>query len=65
VLASASDDGAVRLWDFKRGRTARTLVAHSGSVNAVAFSTDGERVAAAGDDGVVRIWPAALPRRTD
>ena len=38
LLASASDDKTVRLWDSRTGALRGTLKGHSGRVNAVAFS---------------------------
>jgi WD40 repeat protein len=56
LLASAGDDGAVRLWDAATGVPVRTLTGHSGCVLAVAFSPDEALLASAGDDGAVRLW---------
>ena len=44
-LASASDDGTVRVWDTATGAAPQMLEGHSDVVNAVAFSPDGEIVA--------------------
>ena len=42
VVASASDDRTVRLWDAVTGAALRMLEGHSGSVISVAFSTLGQ-----------------------
>jgi WD40 repeat protein len=47
LVASASSDGTVRLWDSATGAARYTLEGHSGPVNAVAFSPDGKLVASA------------------
>ncbi|KAK1624188.1 hypothetical protein BDP81DRAFT_383228 [Colletotrichum phormii] len=59
VVASASDDATVRLWDAATGAHRQTLEGHSGWVRAVAFSPDGQVVASASDDATVRLWDAA------
>jgi WD40 repeat protein/DNA-binding SARP family transcriptional activator len=58
-LASASNDGTVRLWDAASGRLRRTLKGHGQSVNTVAYSRDGRRLVSAGADGTVRVWNTA------
>ncbi|WP_437552517.1 pentapeptide repeat-containing protein [Sorangium sp. So ce367] len=55
-LASAGNDGTVRLWDPDTGNELACLVGHSGSVRAVAWHPDGKRLASAGDDRTVRLW---------
>jgi WD40 repeat protein len=59
TLASASDDGTVRLWDAATGAHRQTLEGHGGSVRAVAFSPDGKTLASASGDRTVRLWDAA------
>ena len=63
ILASAADEGIVRLWDAKRGRTIRSLGGHAGGAKAVSFAPDGSRLASAGADGMIRIW-SVPPART-
>jgi WD40 repeat protein/DNA-binding SARP family transcriptional activator len=55
-LASASNDGTVRLWDAASGKLKRTLRGHGQSVNSISYSTDGRRLVSAGADGTVRVW---------
>ena len=42
LVASASDDSTVRLWDAATGSCRSTLEGHSGSITAVAFSPEGQ-----------------------
>ena len=58
VLASASSDKTVRLWDTTTGTWKSTLEGHKASVKAVAFSPDGKVLASASDDDTVRLWNA-------
>jgi WD40 repeat protein len=59
LLASASYDMTVRLWDTTTGALKQTLNGHSDSVYSVAFSPDGRLLASASDDITVRLWDTA------
>jgi WD40 repeat protein len=57
LLASASFDKTVRLWDARTGAAVGgALVGHTGRATAVSFSPDGSLLASASDDGTVRLW---------
>jgi WD40 repeat protein len=56
VLATASADHSVCLWDGTTGHLLRTLVDCDNLVYAVAFSPDSKLLAAGSWDGFVRIW---------
>jgi roadblock/LC7 domain-containing protein len=62
LVASASDDKTVRLWEAATGMCRSTLKGHSSSVTAVAFSPDGQLVASASSHKTVRLWEAATGR---
>ena len=60
LLASASYDYTVRLWDASTGASRGTLEGHSSYVVAVAFSPDGQLLASASYDNTVRLWDATI-----
>ncbi|EDW77721.1 uncharacterized protein Dwil_GK24403 [Drosophila willistoni] len=56
ILASASFDSTVRLWDVERGSCIHTLTKHTEPVYSVAFSPDGKHLASGSFDKCVHIW---------
>lgn len=58
VLASASHDSTIRLWDPKTGDCKSVIEGHSQAVNAVCYSPDGMLLASCSDDGTIAFWDA-------
>ena len=56
LLAAASDDETVRIWDLATGMTRANWKGHDDWIFAVAFSSDGTLLATAFNDGVTRVW---------
>jgi WD40 repeat protein len=55
-IATASDDGTVRFWDFATRRQRDCYNWEIGKVTALAFSPDGMRCAAGGEHGRIVVW---------
>jgi WD40 repeat protein len=56
LLAAASNDGTVRLWDPQDQELVRTLQGGGKALHSVAFSPGGATVAAGSADGILYLW---------
>lgn len=56
TLASASGDGAVKLWDVETLERIAALEGHSNAVRSLSFSPDGKVLASGSWDGAVSLW---------
>ncbi len=61
TLASASFNGAIFLWGIDTKKRLYRLTGHSGSVESIAFSSDGKTLASGGHDGKVLLWELTPP----
>lgn len=62
LLATAGEDGVVRLWDLATGQTLEESgMSHDAPVTALAFSPDGNVLATGSEDKLVRLWDVAAP----
>jgi len=56
LLAFASDDKTVRLWDAATGALRGSLEGHTSGVKAVTFPPNGQLLASGSGDKTVRLW---------
>ena len=59
IIASADEDGTVRLWNADTGESMIILAGHTDRVTSVAFSPDGGSVVSGSRDNTVRLWGTA------
>jgi WD40 repeat protein len=63
LLATASGDSMVRLWDMATGQAAGSLAAETAAGRCLAFRPGTQELACIGDDGVVVVWDVAKRAR--
>ena len=56
LVATASDDGTVKLWDSESGRQLFSLAGHTAPVFDLSFAPDGRYLFSSGVDGRGRVW---------
>ncbi|MEG4207732.1 AAA-like domain-containing protein, partial [Microcoleus sp. Pol7_A1] len=56
ILASASDDNTIKLWNLQTQTEIKTLTGHSNEVYSVVFSPDAKTLASASSDKTIKLW---------
>jgi WD40 repeat protein/tRNA A-37 threonylcarbamoyl transferase component Bud32 len=66
LLASASADGVIKLWDMNKGTLKHTFEARPSAVRCIVFlppgNSGGASLASAGDEGDIHLWNLSSPR---
>lgn len=65
LLATASYDHQIILWNTRTGEQVRTLKGHNGAVFDLDFSPDGKTLASASADETIKVWHVATGERLD
>lgn len=55
LVASAGESNIIKLWNLQNN-TAKELRGHTGVVNSIAFSPNGELLASVSDDRTIKLW---------
>ena len=62
LIATASSDGTIKVWDAATGSHMDTLVGHMAGVSCVAWSPDSNTLASGSDDKAIRLWDKVTGR---
>lgn len=55
-LATSSEDGSIKIWDYETGECGQTLRQHTGMVNYINFHPTGDYLASCSRDMSIKLW---------
>lgn len=56
TLASASQDGTIKLWNWQNQTLIKTLIGHTSWLSGVNFSPDGQTIVSTSADRTIKVW---------
>lgn len=56
VIASASEDASIKIWDYETGEFEKSLKGHTGPVNDISFDSNGEKLVSCSSDMTIKLW---------
>ena len=56
MVATSSEDGSIRLWDYETGESERIMKSHTGTVNNLSFHPNGQFLASCSTDMTIKMW---------
>lgn len=65
LVATASYDREVQIWDIATGKSIQSLVGHNDAVYGLSFSPNGKLIATASGDRTVKLWDVTTGQRLD